>query len=626
MNGSKMTDEPGCVETATPDLAAEKLAALKELFPGAVADGVLDAARIGELVDLPVAGLKDGRERYGLMWAGKQEAVASLLRPSRGTLVPDLERSVDFENARNVFIEGDNLEVLKILQKAYNDQIKLIYIDPPYNTTNDFVYNDDFTDGMRAYLAYTGQTDDDGKRTSSTAEIGGRKHSGWLTMMYPRLVLARNLLKQDGLLAVSIDDNEVHSLRLLLDEVFGAENFVATLVWQGRTSVQNDTDISASHEYVILYARNRRQTDRRLKESNKHTWYQLPSFAAFPKPLRADRFANPDGDARGPWKEDPFDAPNVRPNLTYAITNPNTGDDHWPPTGRCWRTTEAEYNRLVAEDRISWGSTGTGRPKLRVYYEEKRDLGEVEITWWDGASTGTATAATKELQVLFDGVSPFDTPKPTSLLGRLLSLTTRGDDLVLDFFAGSGSTAHAVALQNGVDGGRRRVISVNIPEPTREGSSARSAGFEKVSDITLSRILKVAASNSNSTSAGLRVLSLSESIFVAPEPGDDQLALVETTLRSAMTGQGLAQEICLREGVRLDRPWATGQAKDADWYASGGVTVLTDLELTQAAVDAAIESNPRVLVFLEDAFAGKDDLKASAFFACKQAGVTMKTV
>lgn len=223
-------DEPESVELSTPEIAAARREVLRTLLPGVIADGVLDTASLGEQLDIPVTGPIDGRERFGLMWAGKQEAIRSLLTPSRGTLVPDLERSVDFDNAKNVFIEGDNLEVLKLLQKAYNDKIKLIYIDPPYNTGNDFVYNDDFSDGLRGYLEYTGQLDEEGNRISASSEISGRRHSRWLSMMYPRLVLARNLLTQDGVLAVSIDDNEFANLRIMLDEVFGSENFLNTFV------------------------------------------------------------------------------------------------------------------------------------------------------------------------------------------------------------------------------------------------------------------------------------------------------------------------------------------------------------------------------------------------------------
>src|SRR5664280_1624898 len=247
-----MTDEPDKVGLETPDLAVQYREALDELFPGVVSDGVLDGAKLAELLGgIAVAQPPDGRERYGLQWAGKQEAVRSLLTPGRGTLIPDLDHSIEFDNARNVFIEGDNLEVLKLLQKAYNDQVDLIYIDPPYNTGNDFVYNDDFSDGLRGYLEYTGQLDEDGNRTSAAVETVGRLHSRWLSMVYPRLVLARNVLTQDGVLFVSVDDNEVASFKFMLDEVFGPENFVAQIAVSLNPKGRQLGDFFAtSHEHL----------------------------------------------------------------------------------------------------------------------------------------------------------------------------------------------------------------------------------------------------------------------------------------------------------------------------------------------------------------------------------------
>src|SRR4051794_15120309 len=248
-----MNVETEKVDLESPDLAAAKRAAFDELFPGVFADGVLDATRLGELLDSEVSAQTDGRERFGLMWAGKQDAVRSLLTPSRGTLIPELDESIDFDNADHVFVEGDNLEVLKLLQKAYNDRIKLIYIDPPYNTgSNDFIYPDNFGDTTRGYLEYTGQLDKEGNRTSASADMLGRRHSRWLSMMYPRLVLARNLLTQDGAIFVSIDDNEVANLRAIMDEIFGSENFVAQVVWQKVYSPMNNRQqFAVVHDYVL---------------------------------------------------------------------------------------------------------------------------------------------------------------------------------------------------------------------------------------------------------------------------------------------------------------------------------------------------------------------------------------
>lgn len=257
-----MSDEPEKVDLETPDLAADHRAALAALFPSVLDDGVLDVAKLSELLDTPIAQVPDGRERYGLQWAGKVDAVRSLLTPSRGALIPDLDRSIGFDEAKHVFIEGDNLEVLKLLQKAYNDKVKLIYIDPPYNTGNDFVYNDDFRDGLQGYLDYTGQVDEEGNRTSATIEKSGRRHSRWLSMMYPRLFLARNLLSPDGLILISIDDNEYPRLLLLLDEIFGEENYATTFVWQKKKKPSFlHANVGSLTEYVLCVTRDSSQTE-----------------------------------------------------------------------------------------------------------------------------------------------------------------------------------------------------------------------------------------------------------------------------------------------------------------------------------------------------------------------------
>lgn len=638
-----MTDEPGRVDSETPDLAAEKLAQLQELFPGAFADGVVDAARIGELVGMPVAGLKDGRERYGLMWAGKQEAVASLLKPSRGTLAPDVERSINFENARNVFIEGDNLEVLKILQKSYNDQVKLIYIDPPYNTGNDFVYNDDFTDGLRGYLEYTGQIDAEGKRTSAVSDTSGRRHSGWLSMMYPRLVLARNLLKQDGAIFVSIDDNEAANLKLLLDEVFGQENFIAQMVWAA--GKKNDSRlVSASHEYLLVYARNLAAvvagggTWRTRKDGideiqatyNKSRKQHGDDHDAVTSDMKAWFKALDEGspakrhkhysrvDSRGVYFPDNISWPGGG-GPKYEVLHPVTQKPVAVPSRGWMFSSPARMQEVVAEDRVHFGPDESYVPAIKAYLVDRQFEVPYSVFYVDGRG------ATKRLRTLLGG-DYFDNPKDETVLQKIVEFASAGDDIVLDFFAGSGTTAHAVALQNAADGGRRRVISVNLPEPTSTGSAAKKAGFETVSAVTYARLLKVIETVGGAAADGLRVLNLAESSFAEVESTDDLVALLESSRRAEAIAPDIAQEVLLREGVRLDRPWATSDLGGAERFASGGVTVVTELELTQDAIDAAIESNPRVLVFLEDAFADKDALKASAFYACKQAGVTMKTV
>ena len=372
-------------------------------------------------------------------------------------LVPQKKKSLtnNLSLHDNLIIRGDNLKALKALLPTYAGKVKFIYIDPPYNTGNErWVYNDNVNSLMMQ--EWLGKVVDKEDLT---------RHDKWLCMMTPRLKLLRELLHDDGVIFISIDDNEFHHLRMLMDEIFGENNSVNVLAWQSRTSKQNDTDISINHEYVVVYARSRREVERRLKPSNAERWFSIPGFVYFPLPLDRSKFSNPDNDPRGDWKADPFDAPNVRPNLTYAIKNPNTGREYWPPEGRHWRTEESKYKELLNDGRrIVFGAGGKSRPQLKVFYEEKRLFGEVETTWWEGNARGTVTEGTKELQKIFEGKTVFDFPKPMRLIKSLLTVASRNDDIILDSFAGTGTTAHAVLALNKEDGGNRRFILVECQD------------------------------------------------------------------------------------------------------------------------------------------------------------------
>lgn len=641
-----MTEQPEKVDLSTPDLAAANRDALAALFPGVLADGVLDATRLGELLDMPVTAPTDGRERFGLMWAGKQEAVRSLLTPSRGTLVPDMERSVDFDNAKNVFIEGDNLEVLKLLQKAYNDKVKLIYIDPPYNTGNDFVYNDDFSDGLRGYLEYTGQLDEDGNRTSASTDASGRRHSRWLSMMYPRLVLARNLLTPDGVIAISIDSNEVAHLRTLLDEVFGAENYLNSFVWVSNLKGRQISDGGAvgTHEYILLYGRNAelvaqlRGSFDALKELmpsvykgggyevkndvkgayvTKNELYNTNSkfnevtaptmvFRIHFNPTSAEvRVTDIDDDTTFPGFVTAMPHRNSRPNLSW----------------HAWRWSRAKI--LAESEDLEFKVDGD---RLRIW-TKVRDVDGVAIKdLIIGPSTvsGQADLDTLGLKRLFD------TPKPVDLLKVLVSATTSGADIVLDFFAGSGSTAHAVASQNDADGGARHCVSVNLPEPTPPDSDACKAGYRTVSAITEARLRKVLECVPGAIAFGLRVLRLGESSFRTPDEraaGPELFDLAETTLRSGEPDMdAIVAEVLLKEGIALDAPWERRSVERGVIVEAERVAVVCSVDTTDKVVGDTLDLRPRVATFLEDGFAGQDTLKANAFTRARELGITMKTV
>jgi adenine-specific DNA-methyltransferase len=613
--------EPAKVDLETPDPAAANRAAFEHQFPGVLADGVIDAERLKGLLDVEVVGAADDRERYGLMWAGKKEAVRSLQTPSRGTLIPDFDASVDWDTAQNVFVEGDNLEVLKLLQKAYNDQVKLIYIDPPYNTGNDFVYNDDFSDGLRGYLEYSGQLDSDGNRTSADADRTGRKHSAWLTMMYPRLMLARNLLQQDGIIFVSIDDHEIANLRMLMDEVFGPENFLGIVTRSTGTPTGGGFDRFVNMvDYLMVYGRSDLAVLRGLEFGDSDA-------AIYNEKDERGRFLT-----RSLRRTGGEDRREDRPSMFFGIQAPD-GSEVFPigPAGyeSRWICGRARYAEMVDQGLIAWKNSGTdAAPDWRVYqkfYLEGREKRPSNL-WTDVEGNKKAT---REVRALFDGEKVFETPKPTDLIARVVSIATEGADLVIDFFAGSGTTAHAVARQNAADGGRRRCISVNVPEPTPLGSAARKAGYDTVSAISEHRIKQVMVTDARAKLMGLRIERLASSNFRDATSADpeDLFDLRESTLDDGdHVMEHIAQEVLLKEGVRLDATWERYKAADAPVIVADGVAVVMSLELNQEIADAALALEPRVVVFLEDGFAGADAVKANTFTNAKSANIVMKTV
>lgn len=633
-----MTDEPEQVHLASPDVAADARAAVAKLFPGVLQDGVLDAARLGELLGVEVTSPADGRERYGLMWAGKAEAVRSLQSPSYATLVPDIDRSVDWDAGRNVFIEGDNLEVLKLLQKAYNDEVKLIYIDPPYNTGSDFVYEDDFGDTTRRYLEWSGQMDADGMRKSTKSDAAaGRLHSRWLSMMFPRLVLARSMLKQDGVLLVSINDIELSNLMALLREVFGPENHIATFIWNNDGNIEQQSAFKVNHEYVVAFARDAERVarpkviDPNIGEESKLFNEQIENSITKNGPANPpSQVLLPSG---FPASMDTFEVaprtdtwPHVLDAIKVAggvLTEPARVYSGWSSK----RLLELFVsNGLVPiEDATGKQTRFAITPSGAIYGYKRRSEAQGHVLTVL-RNLGTTKAASSKMARDWGVV--FDFPKPERLLQYLVSVFTDQNDLVLDFFAGSGSTAHGLALQNAADDGSRRYVLVNIPEPTGVDSNARAAGFETVSDITYKRIAAVRDSVRQAADTGLRVLRLQDSNFLHTESdADGAFVLRANTLASDKPDfLSVVAEILLKEGVAFDVPWMHGFAGDAPVVSAGKVAVVLSLDVDDEVVAAALTMKPEVLVFLEDGFAGRDAVKANAATRAKQLGIRMKTV
>jgi adenine-specific DNA-methyltransferase len=618
------------------DIAAETLDQLRALVPHAFSsEGKLDVeklkAALGEHVDV-------GRERYGLNWPGKAEAFRNVQGVSTGTLAPQPETSVRWDETENLIIEGDNLEVLKLLQRPYHGKVKMIYIDPPYNTGNEFIYPDNFREGLADYLRYSGQVSGEGMAQSTNKETSGRYHSNWLSMMMPRLFLARNLLREDGVIFVSIDDHEVHNLRHLMDEIFGEENFVANIVWQKRTSPDARLPLSDAHEFIVCFAR--------CAES-----FDLKKLAQDEVQLK--NFKNPDDDVRGVWASSDFTAQGFRPNQMYEIVLPS-GRRVSPPQGNCWKTTQETFNALRADGRIWFGKDGNGVPRRKTFLVESE--GVSAWTWWRNTEVGHSQEAKQELKDLLDDAgASFDTPKPVRLIRRMAELLTNETDLILDFFAGSGTTAQAVLELNAKDGGERKFILVQLPEKTENPK------FPTIADITRERVRRVIAkmdaadadkaaqpqqaslAEAEATAApqhapkprGFRAFKLAASNFkVWDETITDAVALTEQielsadSLAPAYTELGLVYEIMLRAGRSVAEPVAALTIADfphAKTYAVSGNALCICLaeRIDLPLMCALLAKKPEALVCLDRSFHNDDALKKNAFLEAERCGVNI---
>ena len=562
------------------------------------------------------------REFYEFTWPGKKASILESNASITKTLRPSVEDSKNWESTKNLYIEGDNLEVLKILREGYLGKVKMIYIDPPYNTGNDFIYKDKFSQSKDKFSALVGQKDEAGNIlfSGTNQKSNPRFHSDWCSMIFSRLLLARNLLTDDGVIYISIDDNEQDNLMKICGEVFGEENMVACIPWQSRASIQNDTDFSINHEYICVYAKNRRKNNRRLKDSNKNIWFNKDSFVCSMLPLDKDKFSNLDNDPRGLWKADPFDAPNVRPNLTYKIKNPLTGEYFLPPQGRCWRTEEKSFIEYLKDNRIIFGKDGKGRPQLKVFYSEKAKFGSVDNSWFASERVGTATQGTKELMEIFNGIKFFDTPKPLRLIKKLISLAgVRSSDIVLDFFSGSATTAHAVMQLNAEDGGNRQFIMVQLPESCAENSEAFKAGYKNICEIGKERIRRAGEQikkdhPESKVDVGFRVFKVDSSnmkdVYYNPESlSQDLLLSLESNVKEDRSDLDLLFGCILDLGLTLDKEVkeeTIGNTKvyiyNDDEKEGPDLIACFAESITEDVITAIAKRNPLKAVFKDSSF------------------------
>ena len=486
----------------TANKADENFRKLAAMFPNAVTETINENGEVVRAIDKDVlmqeiaCTVVDGNEeRYQFTWPDKKKSVLLANAPINKTLRPVREDetvptgadsegkpycssgSVNFDTTENLYIEGDNLEVLKLLQETYLGKIKMIYIDPPYNTGNDFVYEDDFAQSTDEYLANSGQYDEDGNRMVQNTESNGRFHTDWLNMIYPRLRLTKDLLTDDGVVFISIDENEMENLRKVCDEIFGESNFIGQFVWQRRTSPDMRKLVSTAHDYIVTYGKN---TENLSNAINKVRLTEKDT----------SNYSNPDNDPRGPWASSDFTAQGFRPNQMYEIVTPG-GAKYTPPEGRCWKNIESEFLKQCAEGRMWFGRDGMGIPRRKTYLSERE--GKNVWTWWPNSEVGHSQEATQEVKILFDGHAYFDYPKPVRLLKKIIQIGTHEDSLVLDFFSGSATTAHAVMQLNAEDSGHRKFIMVQLPEKTDEKSEAYKAGYKTICEIGKERIRRAGA-------------------------------------------------------------------------------------------------------------------------------------
>ena len=567
------------------NIMEENLAAMQQLFPEAFEEEKIDfdvlRQLLGDYVD-------DEEERYSFRWNGKGKALRLSQTPSTGTLRPCKEESKDWNTTENLYIEGDNLEVLKLLQKSYHGKVKMIYIDPPYNTGKDFVYKDDFRDNVANYKRITGQVDDEGHRTGTNSESNGRFHTDWLNMMYPRLRLARNLLSDDGVIFISIDDNEQGNLRHVCDEIFGQANFINNVIWQKKYSPQNDAQwFSDNHDFVLVYTK------------NKSIWH--PHLLPRTEEMDA-RYKNPDNDPKGPWKLITLHAKSGN-NTSFSYTFKN-GVTWSPPSGTYPRFSAETMKKYDEDGKVWFGADGKSIPSVKNYLSDVKQ-GVTPLTIWTYEEVGHNQTAREDVKKCFEGKNPFDTPKPISLVKRMCHIADSSKDyLVLDFFSGSATTAHAVMNLNAEDGGNRRFILVQLPETTPVDSEARKAGYENICEIGKERIRRAGekikaecedAERAASLDIGFKVFKLDSSNLQKwqPQPEDLQGALQESmdNFLPGRTELDVVYEIALKLGLDLSYEVEEREVDGQTIYiiGAGALMICLDSQISMETAEALLK-------------------------------------
>jgi len=618
--------------STSPNFRTDLAKKLEELVPEAIADGKVDVVKLKELLAEDAG---EPNERFGLFWPGKKQALRAAQEPTTATLRPAKDESKDWDTTNNIFIEGDNLEVLKVLQKQYHNSIKMIYIDPPYNTGKDFVYPDNFKEGLQNYLEFSQQVDEGNKKISTNTETTGRYHSNWLNMMYPRLKLARNLLTDDGVIFISIDDAEQANLKKICDEIFGEGNFLGSIAWRRFNSQANIGMFAKVKDYILIYARNITLVDFGripLTETAKKEYQYKDEHGIY---------------ARRPCID------SVRGRYVYDIKLPNG-----KVLSENWMITKEVFEDEDRRGLIHWPQNG-GNPMRKIYLQDAMKAGQIANDFW-GSEFGNNKNATEEIKNLFDGKRVFDFPKPSKLLKNIIGLGSAtklsNDDVVLDFFSGSATTAHAVMQLNAEDGGSRKHIMVQLPEPTDEKSEAFKAGYKKISDIARERINRAGekikadfadklAERETPLDVGYRTYKLADTNFTkwqsAPTGDLTELQARLDLMRESSNDNASEDDLLVEVLLKMGLPLTTRtQTVDVDGLhvhqvvtegnSSEGQPVLylnehvkPTLEQLRAIIT---DLTPSKFVILDDAFQGDNQLKTNLVQTCKSYDVELWTV
>ena len=585
----------------------ENIAKIGALFPNCLTERKNENGEVEYAIDFDMLKqelssviVEGNEERYQFTWPDKKKSILLANAPIAKTLRPCREESVDFDTTENLYIEGDNLDVLKLLQETYLGKIKLIYIDPPYNTGNDFVYNDDFVESTEAYLTSSGQFDAEGNRLVENPESNGRFHTDWLNMIYPRLKIAKDLLREDGVIFISIDDNEKDNMKKVCDEIFGASNFFSCVSWHRNYASANDSKtFSNVIDYLLIYQKSSLFVRNLLPRTEKqNALYKYDS-----------------NDGKGRWRSDNLSVRTYSANYDYPITNPNTGVVYNPPSGRSWITNKDTMQKWIQENRVFFGQKGDGAPQLKRYLSEVQD-GVVPTTYWSYDDCGHNDEARKEVKELFEK-PPFDSPKPTRLLKQVIRIATDKDDLILDFFSGSATTAHAILQYNAEDGGNRKFIMVQLPEETDAKSEAYKAGYKNICEIGKERIRRAGKKikdesplTTQNLDTGFRVLKLDSSNMkdVYYTPADYEISMFDTladNIKEDRTPEDLLFQVMLDLGVLLSSKIeeTTIAGKKVFNVADGFLMACFDENVSDETITAVAKQKPYYFVMRDSSLA-----------------------